>query len=68
MNLHESKELNKLLGERVRITWADGSSEKEGILSFDRHRDRYILRASQFGFCNELPFRKSHVKKIKKIL
>lgn len=67
MNLHESKELNKHLGERVRITWVDGSNEKEGILSFDRHRGMYILSATQFGFCNKLLFRKSHVKKIQKV-
>lgn len=64
MNLHESERLNKYLGERVRITWINDSNEKEGILSFDRHRGMYILSATQFGFCNKLLFRKSHVKKI----
>lgn len=67
MNLHEDKNLNKYLGERVRISWRDGSREKEGILLFNRHRGMYILKASQFEFCSELLFRKSHVKKIERL-
>lgn len=52
---HESEELNKRLGQRVKITFFDGRTE-EGILERDEYSDRYKI--------NNLAFYKTHITKI----
>lgn len=52
---HESEELNKRLGQRVKLTFFDGRTE-EGILERDEYSDRYKV--------NNLCFYKTHVTKI----
>ena len=54
---HESKELNALLGKKVKVTFFDGTTIT-GVLSRGTwKRDRYEIK-------NSWTFRKSHVKKI----
>lgn len=52
---HKSEELEKRIGQRVKLTFFDGRTE-EGILGRDKYSDRYQI--------NNLCFYKTHLTKI----
>lgn len=61
-DIHRSKELDKYLGQKVKVTFWDNSID-EGILEYDVVRyckNKYSLNRRLF-------FRKTHVKKIEEV-
>ena len=61
-NIHRSKELDKHLGQKVKVTFWDNSID-EGILEFGV--DRYCN--NRYSLNRQLFFRKTHVIKIEEV-
>lgn len=58
-NCHRSKELDALLGKRVKVVFKNGIVEI-GVLGKDKYSERYRVETRTCGVC----FRKTFVRKI----
>lgn len=64
---HRDEELDSLLGKMVEITFHSGKTIK-GILSFTSDfSEKYHYRKPGHYHCSDYDFRKSHIKKVRRI-